>query len=308
MTDARLAEAAEAGLQGLGVSIDGLGGTHDYLRGVDGSFAATQDLLARIGKFDMAVGVNTQINRLSIGELPCVLDAFVGTPVVNWQLALTVAMGNAADRPELILQPYELLSLFPMLADLQAEAKSRGIVLQPSNNIGYFGPYEAQLRFVNDAPVHWTGCGAGDNVVGIEADGSIKGCPGFSRDYVGGNVRDEPLADIWARADDLAFVRRSGVDDLWGFCRTCYYAEICMVGCTWTSQSLLGRPGNNPLCHHRALEFDRLGLRERVVQVASAPGERFDHGRFELVVEVKTSPSATEAMAAGGTFKAPDPR
>jgi radical SAM protein with 4Fe4S-binding SPASM domain len=287
MNDKRLDEAAAAGLQGMGISIDGLNDTHDFLRGVKGSFAATQDLLRRLGKYDITVGVNTQVNKLSMPELSALLDILVENGVHNWQLALTVAMGNAADHPELILQPYELLDLFPMLSDLHSRARSRGITLQPSNNIGYFGPYELQLRYVNDAPVHWTGCGAGDNVLGIEADGTVKGCPGFSKDYAGGNLREEPLVDIWARADALAFVRRSSVENLWGFCQTCYYAEVCMAGCTWTSHSLLGRPGNNPLCHYRALEFDRQGLRERVVPVEKAPGTRFDYGRYDLIVEPK---------------------
>ena len=44
-------------------------------------------------------------------------------------------------------------------------------------------------------------------------------------------------------------------------------------------------PGNNPLCHHRALEMRRQGKRERLVQVAPARGVPFDNGRFEIVVE-----------------------
>jgi radical SAM protein with 4Fe4S-binding SPASM domain len=167
------------------------------------------------------------------------------------------------------------------------------MVLQPSNNIGYFGPYEQQLRYVNDDAVHWTGCSAGDNVLGIEADGSVKGCPGLSAGYIGGNVRDAPLADLWGNPDRLAFTRNSTVDDLWGPCGDCYYADVCMGGCTWTSHSLMGRAGNNPMCHYRALDFDRRGLRERLVKVADAGGKRFDHGRFEVVVEPR--PGGTPA-------------
>ena len=80
-------------------------------------------------------------------------------------------------------------------------------------------------------------------------------------------------------------MRDRTVDDLWGFCRSCYYADECRAGCTWTGFSLFGKAGNNPLCHHRALEMQRRGLRERLVQVERAPGEPFDHGRFEIVVE-----------------------
>ncbi len=60
---------------------------------------------------------------------------------------------------------------------------------------------------------------------------------------------------------------------------------------------LFGKAGNNPYCHHRALEHERKGLRERVVKMEEAPGEPFDHGLFEIVVEPmpgRESPRATE--------------
>jgi hypothetical protein len=58
-----------------------------------------------------------------------------------------------------------------------------------------------------------------------------------------------------------------------------------MSGCTWTSFVTLGKAGNNPFCHHRAIEMKREGKRERIVKVTDAPGEPFDHGVFEIVVE-----------------------
>jgi hypothetical protein len=51
------------------------------------------------------------------------------------------------------------------------------------------------------------------------------------------------------------------------------------------STTTLGRPGNNPFCHHRAFEMARRGQREGVVPVSAAPGVPFDHGTFEIVVE-----------------------
>ena len=48
---------------------------------------------------------------------------------------------------------------------------------------------------------------------------------------------------------------------------------------------LLGKPGNNPYCHHRSIEMRKKGVRERVVRIAEAPELPFDHGQFELVVE-----------------------
>ena len=71
----------------------------------------------------------------------------------------------------------------------------------------------------------------------------------------------------------MAFNRRRTVDDLWGYCHGCYYAETCLAGCTWTAHALMGRAGNNPMCHHRALDFASKGLRERLVKVKDANGE-----------------------------------
>ena len=45
-----------------------------------------------------------------------------------------------------------------------------------------------------------------------------------------------------------------------------------MSGCTWTSFVTLGRAGNNPFCHHRALEMQKAGKREHVVERARRAG------------------------------------
>jgi radical SAM protein with 4Fe4S-binding SPASM domain len=124
------------------------------------------------------------------------------------------------------------------------------------------------------------------STLGIEADGAIKGCPSLpSAGYTGGNVRERSLRAIWDEAAELGFARIDRTSELWGFCGTCYYASVCRGGCSWTAHVFFGRRGNNPYCHHRALEHERRGLRERLVPITRAPGVPFDHGRFEIVVE-----------------------
>jgi len=284
--DAELAQrAAAAGLAGVSISLDGMAETHDRLRGVKGSHAAAVAALGYLQAAGVAVTVNTQINRLSMPELSRVLEVIAAAGAHSWQIQLTVPMGRATDEPEVLLQPYDLLELFPMLAQLADRSRALGVRLLPGNNIGYYGPYEAKLRHFNfDA--HAPSCMAGQLTLGIEADGTIKGCPSLSTgDWGGGNIRDASLQDIWERAAPLRYTRDRTVDDLWGYCRECYYADACRAGCTWTSDVFFAKPGNNPYCHHRALEFAARGLRERLVRVEPAAGEPFDHGRFEVSVE-----------------------
>lgn len=285
-TEERIRQAAEAGLQAGGVSIDGLPELHDELRGVKGSFDAALAALRLMPKYGLTASVNTQITSRVIPQMHDLMNLFIEAGAKNWQIQLTVAMGRAADNPELLLQPYELLELMPLIAELYREGVGRGLLIQPGNNIGYFGPYEAVWRGSGDERVHWTSCNAGENTMGIEADGTIKGCPSLpTTTYAGGNIRDLSLEDIWRKTPELSFTRTRTVEDLWGFCRSCYYADVCRAGCTWTTHVLFGRAGNNPYCHHRALELAGRGLRERIERVEAPPGQPFDHGRFELLLE-----------------------
>jgi len=285
MTPERARAARDAGLYSVSVSIDGEEETHDRLRGVRGSHRAALAALHNLREAGVTVTANTQINRLSASEMPRVLDRLIEASARAWQIQLTVAMGRAADEPEVLLQPYDLLDVFPMLAELVPRARAAGIEIVSGNNVGYFGPYESVLRG-RTRRGHSAGCGAGRITLGIEADGTIKGCPSLATStWSGGTVRERSLREIWERATPLRYTRDRTTADLWGFCATCYYAEECRAGCTWTADVLFGKPGNNPYCHHRALEMQRAGLRERVVRVEEAPGLPFDHGRFDLVTE-----------------------
>lgn len=285
ITKERALSGKAAGLESVSVSIDGLEATHDRLRGVKGSFQSALAALDHFRAAGVKVSCNTQINRLSLPELPALLELIAARGVHSWQIQLTVPMGRAADEPDVLLQPYDLLQVFPLLGALSERARALGVRVWPGNNIGYFGPYESSLR--GGMPQgHLASCGARRSTLGIEADGSIKGCPSLPTEaWTGGNIRDSSLRDIWERSAPLRYTRDRTVEDLWGFCRTCYYADDCRAGCTWTSFVFFGRPGNNPLCHHRALEMKRAGKRERLQRKQAAPGLPFDHGCFEIVVE-----------------------
>ncbi len=280
------AAARDAGVSAISISLDGLRAAHDRQR-VFGSFERALGAMRFIRAAGLGLNANTQLNRLSVPDLDGVLELLITEGARGWQLQMTVPMGRAVDNHEWLLQPWELRELYPRLAVLAERGRAAGVAFWPANNIGYFGPHESTLRN-RGAPgaMVWHGCNAGVYALGVEADGSIKGCPSLPTDhYVGGNVRERSLRQIWDDACELRFMRDESPRDLWGFCASCYYAEECRGGCTWTAHTFFGRGGNNPYCHHRALEHAARGLRERLTPVAAAPGLPFDHGRFEIVVE-----------------------
>jgi len=284
--DRSLAEqAALAGLQSVSLSVDGIGATHDALRASQGSYEQVLRAYEALRSVGMSVAMNSHINRQNQHQLEEMFELAVAQGCHGWQVFLTVPMGRAADTPELILQPHDLLVLMPRITALHQKGQAAGLRVLPGNNVGYFGPGERRLRG-HLHPGAVSSCGAGRSVIGIEANGDIKGCPSlFTRDWVGGNVREHSLRTIWERSDRLRYFSERTVDDLWGYCRTCYYAEQCKAGCSWTASAFLGRPGNNPYCHHRVLDFEARGLKETMVRVEPAPGEAFDRGLWSIQVE-----------------------
>ncbi len=284
-----------AGMFSVSVSVDGLESTHDLMRACRGSFASATAALDALHAANIPVAANTNVNRLNARDLEGLYEHLRAHHVRSWQVQLTAPLGRAADRADMLLQPWDLLDVMPRIAALKKRAFGDGVLVMPGNNLGYFGPEEALLRSDSEGGSdHFQGCAAGRFVLGIESDGAVKGCPSLqTKHYVGGNLHEKSVASIWTDAavdSPLAFTRARTKDALWGFCATCAFAEPCMGGCTFTAHAIMGRPGNNPYCSYRARAMARDGLRERLVPAERAPGEPFDNGRFEIVVEPLDAP------------------
>src|SRR5262249_18322836 len=151
------------------------------------------------------VTCNTQINRSTIIETPELYEVLREAGVIAWQLQLTVPMGRAAEQPELLLQPYDLPVVFTVLERIARRAEGDGMRVPLANTLGYHGPHERLLR-PPDPDTAWQGCQAGLTSLGIEADGTVKGCPSLpTAAYSGGNVRHRRIAEIVTTAPELTF-------------------------------------------------------------------------------------------------------
>jgi nif11-class peptide radical SAM maturase 3 len=283
----------DAGIARVSVSIDGLEQTHDMQRGKEGAWRAAFKTMGHLATAGVLFGNNTQINRHSAPELPRIYETLRDAGSTAWQLQMTVPMGNAADNAEWLLQPAELLDVYPVLARIVRRSNAEGVTVLAGNNIGYYGPYENLFRATRESPnAMWMGCQAGLYALGIEADGAIKGCPSLpTKAYTGGNIKDTPLREILDTREltmNMGGGTAEGEKHLWGFCKTCDYASLCRGGCSWTAHVFFDKRGNNVYCHHRALELQKIGKRERVVPKLMAIGEPFDNGVFKLIVEDDT--------------------
>jgi radical SAM protein with 4Fe4S-binding SPASM domain len=277
----------QAGCERVSVSIDGLAETHDRLRAKIGSFIKACEALKIMQQVGIRTTINTTISKLNKHELEDLYAYFKLLNITAWQVQIIAALGRAADRLDLLLDPYDLLDIIPRIAELKKQAFKDNILIMPGNNLGYFGPHEALLRSLKPKDRdYFAGCQAGKFILGIESDGTIKGCPSLQTYYYqAGNVKQKRLSEIWEHAHVLRSMRENTFKELWGFCKTCDFAATCQGGCSFTSHALFGKAGNNPYCFHRAQTLAKSGFRERLIRIKKAPGKPFDHALFACELE-----------------------
>jgi radical SAM protein with 4Fe4S-binding SPASM domain len=88
-------------------------------------------------------------------------------------------------------------------------------------------------------------------VVAFCANGDVKGCPSHPREFVVGNIRETPLAEIWG--DPTRFAYNTAFDEkrLEGGCARCPFGRICRAGCTSMAYAVTGTIYDNPFCIQR---------------------------------------------------------
>ncbi len=116
---------AEAGMDAIGVSLDGPPEVHDVLRAARGSQTSAERALQIAASLGLPITVNTQLNALTLPHLRWQYERMVALEVRAWRLQLTVPMGRAADHFDWILQPYQLLEALDTMAELQLDAVAR---------------------------------------------------------------------------------------------------------------------------------------------------------------------------------------
>ncbi|GMV41590.1 MAG: hypothetical protein AMXMBFR64_33060 [Myxococcales bacterium] len=247
--------ALDAGMCNLGVSVDGPREIHDTMRG-----AGTWDrTMASIGAFvgeGMRVSVLTTVTKANLSHLAAIRSLALAAGASQWRVQLGKPMGSMAEQRELLLDPDDLLVLIPELARL---ARLRGITVRVGDSIGYYGPHDKVLRGTGwrGRKECWRGCQAGMQAIGIQADGTVKGCLSLQarwgdRDpFVEGSLAEASLADIWYGAGAFAYNREHRPEDLTGACAACKYGRLCRGGARCVSAAVAQTVTEDPYCWTR---------------------------------------------------------
>ena len=180
------------GVSSVTVSLDGVGASHDWLRGVDGSYDRALAGIRRLVEADLPfLDVVTCVGPRNLHELPQLEQVLREAGVPAWRLFSIFPKGRAAGDAELLLPPEGLRELLGFIRERRAAPAGSGFRVNFSCE-GYL-PRELDAA-VRDEPYF---CRAGISIASVLCDGAIGACPNVTRTLVQGNVRRDDLRTVW---------------------------------------------------------------------------------------------------------------
>ncbi|MBF0344866.1 MAG: radical SAM protein [Nitrospirae bacterium] len=236
LTKDKLKRLRDAGLKGVGISIDSVSSSyHDSFRLFYGAWNLSMSAL----RFAKEVGIETQVDITVTDRNYKEIDKFVdmavelGSKAVNF--FFLVCTGRAM-KGFISTENYEAaLNKIVRLSDSEKRIMVRARC----------APHI--YRILHEDKVHipqgTRGCLAGRTYMRIDPVGNITACP-YMPDVLG-NVKEDSIVDIWMHSKKLAVLR----DGLYkGRCGRCEYTEIC-GGCRARALAMHGNfMEEDPLC------------------------------------------------------------
>jgi MoaA/NifB/PqqE/SkfB family radical SAM enzyme len=222
LTDAELDRLASAS-DYIWTSIDGIGSTHDAIRGRQGAFALTirnvRELVQKRGGRSSRILVNLVLQDSNVEDLVPLAELLVGLGVDSFRVQLLSWSDSAASLPVTDRDTPSVAKLPPRATSIRAThawekiVLARTILRSAGKAFHSFPPYAAlDERLVSewyDGGYHgeyFDGCGRIDRPR-IDAYGNVYMCVNGGPSL--GNVRDMHLGEIWQstrRADFAAEV------------------------------------------------------------------------------------------------------
>jgi len=213
----------DAGLSGLGISLDGLPHTHDRIRGKKGLFNHVRSQIEEIHKANIPLTIITTGNSLNIDELPALMAIMIEEGVRFWQIQPIFPLGRGSGNDWLRLSDRDYLRMGDFIAQSADQAVEQGLEIMPADSCGYFTSLDTR-------DPDWRGCPAGLFACGITSDGHIKGCLSMPDAITEGCLREGQLWDVWFDEHAFAYNRHFNNEHLGNNCSACWFGERCRGG------------------------------------------------------------------------------
>jgi heme d1 biosynthesis radical SAM protein NirJ len=266
--ESHIGEIAAVGYDYVGISIDGIRGTHDRFRQKTGAFDASLHAIRLCRAAGIKVGMRFTPTQDNARELPQILKLMDEERVDKLYVShLNYAgRGNRNRRSDVVHQATRRLMdlLFETAwADAQA-ARRREFVTGNNDADGVYLLQWVQRRLpqrydaLRERLVRWGGNASGVNIANIDNLGNVHPDT-FWWNYSLGNVNERPFSEIWMDTrDPLMAGFKASPRPLKGRCRVCGFRDICGGNTRVRAFQLTGDPWwEDPACY---LDDEELGI------------------------------------------------
>ena len=142
LTEKRYLSLLSSGLRAMTISLDGIGETHEWMRGREGSFErASRAIKMVIDSAEIEFDVVTCVNRRSYPQLAQIKESLIGLGLKEWRLFTVFPVGRAAEDPQLQLSREEFRGLMDFIRDTRRE----GRIKASYGCEGFLGNYEGDF-------------------------------------------------------------------------------------------------------------------------------------------------------------------
>jgi radical SAM protein with 4Fe4S-binding SPASM domain len=257
----------DIGFAYVGISLDGIGATHDQFRGKPGAFDKAVAAFKYCKAVGQKAGLRLTLTRHTVTDIDRILDFIEAEEIQRVCFYHLVYSGRGVNLS--LLDPAEIRTALDKIMDRVEAWHAAGLdrevltVDQPAD-----GPYLLQ-RLAGDPArrakalelIQWNGGGNHSSGVGIgniDTQGNVHPDQ-FWQDHTLGNVKDLPFSEIWSRTDDAILNGlRTRPRPVTGRCATCRYLDLCGGGFRVRAWQRYGDPWReDPGCYLSDAEIAR---------------------------------------------------
>lgn len=251
---------AEIGFDYVGISIDGIGDTNDWFRGVEGAFDNAVRGVRELKKRGVKVGLRFCLTEGTQHNLPDLIKLCDDEGVDKFYLSHLVYAGRGdKNRGE---DAHHLMTRagLDLLLERAWESASGGRPLDivTGNNdadAGYFLQW-VRANFDAEKEAHlrehlaaWGGNSSGLGVANIDFLGKVHPDTYWS-DYTIGNVKTQKFSELWTGDDPMLATLRTRPRPLKGRCGACQLKDVCGGNTRIRALQLTGDPwAEDPACY-----------------------------------------------------------
>ncbi|GGO62360.1 heme d1 biosynthesis radical SAM protein NirJ [Roseovarius pacificus] len=277
---------AEIGFDYVGISIDGIGKTNDWFRGVDGAFDEALRGVRECKKRGIKVGLRFTLTRDNAGQLSDLLQLCDDEGVDKFYLSHLVYAGRGdKNRGEDAVHDHTRAALDQLIDRAWvAAAEDMPLDIVTGNNDAdavYLMRWaerhfdDARLANLRDHLEAWGGNSSGLGVANIDTLGRVHPDTYWS-DYTIGNVKTQAFSDLWTGDDPMLAQLRRRPRPLRGRCGVCAFKSVCGGNTRIRALQLTGDPwAEDPACY---LSNDEIGVETQTERLTVTPfrGKRHD--------------------------------